>query len=68
MSEKQKKEIYDQIRKIDNKIYNIKLTSLELEQLELWLPSIETKEEIEGRILERVIIACDEAKQTGDSV
>lgn len=64
----EKKNVYDEIRKLDNKIYNIKLTYLELEQLETWLANIKVIEEIEGRILERVIIACDEAKQTGDSV
>ena len=64
----EKKDVYDEIRKIDNKIYNIKLTYLELEQLETWLANIKVVEEVEGSILERVIMACDEAKQTGDSV
>ena len=64
----EKKDVYAEIRKIDNKIYNIKLTYLELEQLESWLANINVVEEVEGSILERVIIACDEAKQTGDSV
>lgn len=68
MSEEKKKEAYDKIREIDNKIYNIKLTFLELEQLRLWLSNIETKEEIEQRILERTIIALDQAQHTGDSV
>lgn len=64
----EKKDVYEEIRKIDNKIYNIKLTYLELEQLETWLANIKVIEEVEGSILERVIMACDEAKQTGDSV
>lgn len=68
MSEKNKKEAYDKIREIDNKIYNIKLTFLELEQLRLWLSNIETNEEIEKRILERIVIALDQAQHTGASV
>lgn len=64
----EKKDVYEEIRKIDNKIYNIKLTYLELEQLENWLANINVLDEVEGAILERVIIACDEAKKTGDSV
>jgi len=63
----EKKEAYDEIRKINNKIYNIKLTFLELESLETWLANL-SLDEIGMGILERVTIACDEAKQTGDSV
>lgn len=67
MNTSEKKEAYDEIRKINNKIYNIKLTFLELEALENWLASLKL-DEIGMAILERVSIACDEAKQTGDSV
>ena len=63
----EKKEAYDEIRKINNKIYNIKLTFLELEALENWLANLKL-DEIGMGILERVTIACDEAKTTGDSV
>jgi len=68
MSDEKKKKAYDKIREIDNKIYNIKLTFLELEQLRLWLSNIETNEEIEQRILERIVIALDQAQHTGASV
>jgi len=69
-----KKEAYDKIREIDNKIYNIKLTFLELEQLRLWLFNIETEDShrirssTKKRILERIVIALDQAQHTGDSV
>ena len=68
MSEKQKKEAYDKIREIDNVVYSIRLTFKEIEQLEVWLSRIETNEEIEEGLLERVITEVNQAKKTGDSV
>jgi molybdopterin-guanine dinucleotide biosynthesis protein A len=68
MTEIERKKAIDTIRKIDNVIYNLKLTFKEIDQLQSWLSNIETKEEIEEAILERVIIALEEAKKTRDSV
>lgn len=73
MSEEEKRKSYDKIREIDNKIYNVKLTFLEMEQLRLWLSKIESafplnSTDIEERILERIEIALDESTTTGDSV
>jgi len=68
MTEIERKKAINTIRKIDNVIYTLKLTFKELDQLQTWLSNIEAEEEIEEGMLERVIIALEEAKKTRDSV
>jgi len=72
MSDEVKRKVVEKtlsnIRDIDNKIYLVKLTFKELDQTRSWLDNVVTEEEIEERILERVIVAFEEAKQTGVSV
>ena len=59
---------FAEIRKIDNKIYNVKVTFNELDQTISWLSNITSEDDIENSILERVLIALEESKQTGVSV
>lgn len=59
---------FAEIRKINNKIYSVKLTFNELDQTISWLSNVTTEDDIENSILERVLVALEESKQTGVSV
>lgn len=66
--EEDRRKAFDEIRKINNQIHIVKLTFLELEQLQTWLANIEPDDEIAQSILERIEIALEDSKSTGVSV